>query len=187
MNHERAAIRNQHIRLWWEAAEPVVDIAEHFNLHPFYLLILAKKFDWLMPERPKVKRGRKPKIEPPKIPKDVSSRTLRFIEMFRHGKTLQEIGDVYGVTRERVRQVLAAHGLTKDDGGLNMRIFSESLIRIEKIKAQREKTAARHFRLYGCSEEYILSISPLKRTDKKHPIFAYRYQKNNAKIRELCR
>lgn len=42
----------------------------------------------------------------------VRDRTLQILAMRGEGKTLQEIGDEFGVTRERIRQVLAAAGVT---------------------------------------------------------------------------
>ena len=39
-------------------------------------------------------------------------------ELFRSGKTLQEIGERFGVTRQRVHGVLKRQGITWRDGGV---------------------------------------------------------------------
>lgn len=36
----------------------------------------------------------------------------KMVELRLEGKTLQEIGDLYGLTRERIRQLLAGRGMT---------------------------------------------------------------------------
>lgn len=43
--------------------------------------------------------------------------------LYRSGATLQEIGDVFGVTRQAVQlRVIAKGGLTKHDGGVKVAI-----------------------------------------------------------------
>lgn len=43
------------------------------------------------------------------------------IYRFKRGQTLQQIGDAFEISRERVRQVLAKHGVTADEGGRALR------------------------------------------------------------------
>lgn len=38
-------------------------------------------------------------------------------EQYKSGETLQQIGDEYGISRERVRQILAKHGVKRSQGG----------------------------------------------------------------------
>ncbi len=45
------------------------------------------------------------------------ARELEMADMFRAGNTLQAIGDKYRLTRERVRQLIGRHGLSRKDGG----------------------------------------------------------------------
>lgn len=44
-------------------------------------------------------------------------RNLKMISMYKEGKTLQEIGDSYGFTREYIRQILKRNGIASIDGG----------------------------------------------------------------------
>jgi len=68
-------------------------------------------------------------------------------DLYRSGLTLQQIGDRYGVSRERVRQVIVAVGVTSRDGGAKARA---------KKRAQRkraiadQKHDAKAFAVFGC-------------------------------------
>ena len=57
-----------------------------------------------------IKRGRRPNVAPPRLgtkaPPKLDERTERMKVLYEEGKTLQEIGTEFGLTRERVRQVL---------------------------------------------------------------------------------
>jgi hypothetical protein len=55
--------------------------------------------------------------------------------MHSSGLTLQIIGDHFGVTRERVRQILKKHGVTRDQGGCAFRA-------VERAKAERRRKDA---------------------------------------------
>jgi hypothetical protein len=67
--------------------------------------------------------------------------------LYRSGLTLQQVGDRYGVSRERVRQVIVAAGVTSRDGGTKIRA---------KKRAQRKRTIAKQkrdakaFSVFGC-------------------------------------
>jgi len=56
---------------------------------------------------------------------------------YRNGETLQKIGDSYGISRERVRQILARKGITKDDGGKTVEMRKR--VDVEKIKELRSE------------------------------------------------
>lgn len=44
------------------------------------------------------------------------------VKLFRSGKTQQEIGDLYGVTRARIQQVISLYDLGRKDGGEAKRV-----------------------------------------------------------------
>jgi DNA-binding CsgD family transcriptional regulator len=64
----------------------------------------------------------------------MSPRTANMIELYKSGKTLQEIGDLYLLSRERVRQILTEVGVSKNDGGLVKRSQSRSTEVAELLK-----------------------------------------------------
>ncbi len=72
----------------------------------------------------------------------VAERDLYIEIQFRGGATLEAIGSSYGITRERVRQILARDGLTRFDGGVHVAAAS----RAESRQRQREQ---RFFQKWG--------------------------------------
>jgi predicted transcriptional regulator len=105
--------------------------------------------------------------------------------MFQAGKRLVEIGDVYGVTRERVRQVIKKHGgLVGKDGGQSA---VASFKRIERRRREEAKYAEKH----GCTpEQYreqrkIASDARAARCASKAPLNAFHQQRNSAKARGI--
>lgn len=68
-------------------------------------------------------------------------RVLAIIELFTNGKTLQEIGDSYGITRERVRQILKRYGYKGVHGGAavsDRHCNALGMTRLEKEAAERQ-------------------------------------------------
>lgn len=58
-----------------------------------------------------------------------SKRAKDMASLFFEGYTLQEIGDIYGISRERVRQILNGDGIKGSDGGKRTKL--------EKAKTQK--------------------------------------------------
>lgn len=181
MNHAKAARRNQHIQLWYEAGENHYEIAEYFNIVPQYIRVLAKKFGWKTPVSiaPRLQTTRK------HFTRELSLRDKFIIEQFKNGVTLEEIGRSLGITRERVRQILARFNLSRLDGGATIRSFKDVQKRIETFKDKEADKEQAHFNKWGCSIGFVRSISDLPRSNSNHPVRLYRRQQQSAKNRGI--
>lgn len=58
-------------------------------------------------------------------PKRNLEREAVICTLYQEGKTLQEVGDVFGLTRERIRQILRRAGISKAAGGIALRRMSQ--------------------------------------------------------------
>lgn len=104
--------------------------------------------------------------------------------MYRGGKTLNEIGAVYGITRERVRQIIKKwHGITGMDGGKHVSAARKQSVR----KSAKDRRA---MEVYGCTyAEYrgLVAIGMEMRAAGvgryRTPTFAWHSQRSNAKTR----
>lgn len=112
--------------------------------------------------------------------------------LYKEGKTLQEIGDKHGVTRERARQVLKVLGVKKEDGGLSVRSIPKAFDEARKQARLIAKKKAAHESMFGCSDDEILRINgrqwswSQRKNLKESPAAAYIQQKLNAeKIRGI--
>jgi len=80
-------------------------------------------------------------------------RDAGFIKLYQEGFTLTAIGEIYGLTRERVRQRLKINGITQEDGGR----FIKSLLSVpDKIAKKQERINRLELnckRLWGISRE----------------------------------
>lgn len=104
-----------------------------------------------------------------------TERTERMAALYKGGATLQEIGSEFGITRERVRQLITVHhGLRRADGG-------ESFRSREALKEFQTKRDARLVRRFGCTYKQYTAL--LKHAGK--PTRAFTMQRSNAKSRDI--
>lgn len=91
---------------------------------------------------------------------------------YRAGLTLQEIGDEHGISRERVRQLLAEIGVSRFEGGISIRAAHAEEERAAKRRA-------RYMEKYGMTpEEYFATPSKAR--------VAYVHQRKNAEKRGIA-
>lgn len=118
--------------------------------------------------------------------RDSQARAAKMAAMYRAGMTLQQIGDKYGITRERVRQLMAKHeGMTHSGGGQHIKAMAKR----QKAKAAKE---ARYLAKYGCTFEQYVEVRQIGRDMRKAgagayqaPLQAFINQRNNAKSRGI--
>lgn len=102
-------------------------------------------------------------------------------DLYRKGKTLQEIGDLYGVSRERVRQLIKKLGVSRHDGGIHLRGKLHAQRRADIKRARRD---ARFTKTYGCDHATAVSLNDgLNVCSKGSAADQYRFQRHNAQIR----
>ncbi len=107
------------------------------------------------------------------------ARAEKMATKYRIGATLREIGDYYGITRERVRQIMTGElGITWKDGGVHHR-----------MKARREAAKARkdqqYIRKYGMTFAQYKKINPDSSDYYGSPIGKHRRQLQNARNRDI--
>lgn len=103
-------------------------------------------------------------------PQDLRDETMK--SMFLDGETLQAIGDAFGVTRERVRQILKRQGLARSDGGRHQR-FAERRAEVQARYAMNRDARAQ--KTYGCSHADLIEANEGK-SPRHVGSFAHRYQ-----------
>ena len=99
------------------------------------------------------------------------SREKHLAELYESGKTLQEIGDIFGISRERVRQLIARVGVTGADGGASKRARA-------KKNAKANESAMKFMERYGCHPDSVAGVT----TGEK---LKFRAQRRNAWVRGI--
>lgn len=103
---------------------------------------------------------------------------------FRAGETQQQIGDAYGITRQRVRQILKHSGLARLDGGSAL----QRLAKIDDLLASRDaKRGSRHVRWHLSRDEYREHVEEFGSSGvSKSPMECFSYQRNSARRRGIA-
>lgn len=100
---------------------------------------------------------------------DITPRSTLMAEMFVSGNTLQHIGDLHGICRERVRQLLIPHNLTRSDGG-------QCVSGARNAKKKNKLTNAKFKKNFGCTLNQWRELLKIK----GRPTRKYTQQRNNA-------
>jgi DNA-binding CsgD family transcriptional regulator len=106
--------------------------------------------------------------------------------MYRDGKTLKEIGDLYGVSRERVRQVLSRwFNYGANDGG-------QSIQSRARKAARKQEREAKALAKYGCSYAEYRRLSKYGKKQVaagerpcRNPVTAFNSQRTTARARGI--
>lgn len=64
-------------------------------------------------------------------------RQARMADLYRSGLTLEQIGNLYHITRERVRQIIASAGVAASEGGARIRAQTRALDRMLAAEERR--------------------------------------------------
>jgi DNA-binding CsgD family transcriptional regulator len=104
-----------------------------------------------------------------------SKRIEQMAALYKSGKSLNEIGNRYGITRERVRQILTKHrGFSAKDGGQH--------IAAEQRRIRRNlKRDQRAIEKWGCTWDKYVELRALRK-----PTRAFALQKRNAATRGIA-
>lgn len=97
---------------------------------------------------------------------------------YREGRTLEEIGRIFHLSRERIRQILAGRGVDAAQGGHSIKAaFNAS----QRWNADREYKDARAMKIYGCAHAEVIAINNGRNlSDSGTPATIYQQQKKNA-------
>jgi DNA-binding CsgD family transcriptional regulator/predicted HTH domain antitoxin len=103
--------------------------------------------------------------------------------LYRDGIILEAIGRLYGLSRERVRQILSKRGIEARDGGAHVsaRVRAE-----ERWNVLKEKKDSHCRKFYGCPLDVVLEINEGRNfSDSGSPANAYRCQRRSAAVRGI--
>ena len=124
--------------------------------------------------------------------KSSSERNKSIISARCAGRTLASIGDEFGITRERVRQILAVsdkkNGTNLSHDAKRVRASRSSDRSLARLAAAQEKRSRKARGLYGCSYETLKTINPGPRgadLGKHSPARKYIEHKKSARRRGI--
>lgn len=127
--------------------------------------------------------GKIARREHPGRPATISDRDIDFIARYCAGATLREIGESYGISRERVRQRLAKMGLTSQTGGRAVRSLLSASARLAKSKTQQERQAARTQRIWGIP---VAQQKAIRAAHGYEPFHAFTMQRKQSRARGIA-
>lgn len=107
-------------------------------------------------------------------------RVKDMVHLYTHGTALEDIGNEYGLTRERIRQILKKAGVSGKDGGKSIKMLLN--LRYKQKKAPSHS----YFETYGCTrEEAEILNGGLFVSTKGSPARMYGSQRSKAIHRKI--
>ncbi len=106
------------------------------------------------------------------------------IDLYKQGNTLESIGEKFGVSRERIRQIMKTNNIT---GGLEIRLLLKSQDCHLKNELKDVKRENKIFLTYGISvDRYNQICNEMGRpSNKESPFFKWSRHKANSKKRNI--
>jgi DNA-binding CsgD family transcriptional regulator len=103
--------------------------------------------------------------------------------LYRYGITLEEIGRVFALSRERIRQILASRGVHREEGGYRIQSAQAAQARWNLRKELKDQRCQK---FYGCSYETALEINSGRNLScSRSPAKAYTMQRKSAAERGI--
>ena len=102
-------------------------------------------------------------------------------DLYREGKTLREIGILFGVSRERIRQIISALGVTRKDGG---QTIGANETRARK-KAEKERLFRQRAKRLGMPHTELRKHLNQYGSGSKSPLSKYRSHRQAARKRGI--
>ena len=159
----RFAIRRAQVRTLAGQGKNSAEIAEAVGLDRARVYQLCRELGVKLPRKP----HKNARLSP-------SFRERQMEALYRSGRTLNEIGEQFGVTRERVRQLLKKYfEITATDGG-------QHVLMAEKRRKFEAARNARALKRWGCSWDDYAKLKALKK-----PLYAFNNQKRTAGTRGI--
>ena len=104
--------------------------------------------------------------------------------LYRYGITLEEIGRLFSLSRERIRQILATRGVRAEVGGAAVRSARAAEARWLLKRAAKDERCRK---FYGCDYETVLKINSGRNLSCSHsPAYAYTQQRKSAAMRGIA-
>lgn len=120
-------------------------------------------------------------------------RELEMCEAYMAGETLRHIGERYGFSRERARQLITRHGLNASHGGQHVTSTVNQIERAISIRNKRiAKEESRYMKYLGCSKDVFAALTGAEWSwtihtsqSSRNPGVAYMNQKRYAEYRGI--
>ena len=139
-----------------ESGKSTDEIAQQLQVRPHAVYRVARAAGL------QLRRSFKTKTDPER-----EARRAKMAEMYRQGITLAKIAAQFGMTRERVRQIISVAGMSGDNGGA-------------RVVADARKKSADLAREARCLAKYGLPIAVVRQLRKDRVTYAFQAQRQSA-------